>query len=114
MNGGAELYHPARAAGAGREARIEAVVRAFYQGFVAGAVDRFYRTEQVDGAGVRHPGLLAGEDMAVWRPAWEDTVSADFAGVTVHKTGPWGQGPALLQALRILDAKKVMDNAMRA
>ena len=105
----AKLLAEAEAAGAGREAQIEAAVRAFYQGFVAGAVDRFYRTEQVDGAGVRHPGLLAGEDMAVWRPAWEDTVSADFAGVTVHKTGPWGQGPALLQALRILDAKKVMD-----
>ena len=29
--------------------------------------------------------------------------------MTVHKTGPWGQGPALLQALRILDAKGIAD-----
>ena len=99
----------AEAAGAGREVQIEAAMRAFYQGFVAEAVDRFYRTGQADGAGARHPGLLAGEDMAAWRPAWEDTVSIDFAGVTVHKTGPWGQGPALLQALRILDAQGVAD-----
>ena len=99
----------AEAAGADREVQIEAAARAFYQGFVAGAVDRFYRTEQADGAGARHPGLLTGQDMAAWRPAWEATVSADFAGVTVHKTGPWGQGPALLQALRILDGKGAAD-----
>lgn len=104
-----KILAEAEAAGAGREVQIEAAVRAFYQGFVAEAVDRFYRTEQADGAGARHRGLLAGEDMAAWRPRWEDTVSIDFAGVTVHKTGPWGQGPALLQALRILDAKGVAD-----
>ena len=94
----------AEAVGSDRDAQIEAAVRAFYQGFVADAVDRFYRGEQADGAGVRHRGLLTGEDMASWRPSWEDTASIDFAGVTVHKTGPWGQGPALLLSLRILDA----------
>ena len=104
-----KILAEAEAAGADREAQIEAAMRAFYQGFVAEAVDRFYRTEQADGAGARYRGLLAGEDMAAWRPTWEDTVSIDFAGVTVHKTGPWGQGPALLQALRILDAKGVAD-----
>ena len=104
-----KILAEAEAAGTSREAQIEAATRAFYQGFVAEAVDRFYRTEQADGSGARHPGLLAGEDMAAWRPAWEDTVSIDFAGVTVHKTGPWGQGPALLQALRILDAKGIAE-----
>ena len=104
-----KILAEAEAAGASREVQIEAAMRAFYQGFVAEAVDRFYRTEQADGSGARHPGLLAGEDMTAWRPTWEDTVSIDFAGVTVHKTGPWGQGPALLQALRILDAKDIAD-----
>ena len=99
----------AEAAGTDREAQIEAAARAFYEGFVADAVDRFYRTEQADGAGARHPGLLSGADMASWRPAWEDPVSIDFAGVTVHKTGPWGQGPALLLSLRILDALGIAD-----
>ena len=104
-----KILAEAEAAGASREVQIEAAMRAFYQGFVVEAVDRFYRTEQADGSGARHPGLLAGEDMTAWRPTWEDTVSIDFAGVTVHKTGPWGQGPALLQALRILDAKGIAD-----
>ena len=104
-----KILAEAEAAGTGREVQIDAAMRAFYQGFVAEAVDRFYRTEQADGAGARHRGLLAGEDMAAWRPTWEDTVSIDFADVTVHKTGPWGQGPALLQALRILDAKGIAD-----
>ena len=104
-----KILAEAEAAGASREVQIEAAMRAFYQGFVAEVVDRFYRTEQADGSGARHPGLLAGEDMTAWRPTWEDTVSIDFAGVTVHKTGPWGQGPALLQALRILDAKGIAD-----
>ena len=99
----------AEAVGSDREAQIEAAARAFYQGFVADAVDRFYRGEQADGAGVRHRGLLTGEDMAPWRPTWEDPASIDFAGVTVHKTGPWGQGPALLLSLRILDALGIAD-----
>ena len=99
----------AEAVGGDREAQIEAAERAFYEGFVADAVDRFYRGEQADGAGVRHRGLLAGEDMAPWRPTWEDPASVDFAGVTVHKTGPWGQGPALLLSLRILDALGIAD-----
>ena len=99
----------AEAAGGGREGEIEAARRAFYQGFVAEAVDRFFRTEQMDDTGVRHPGLLTGDDMAGWRSTWEDTVSRDFAGVTVHKTGPWGQGPALLMALGILDAAGIAE-----
>ena len=105
----ARLLAEAEAAGTDREAQIEAAARAFYQGFIASAVDRFYRTEQTDGSGARHPGLLTGQDMALWRPTWEDSISVDFAGVTIHKTGPWGQGPALLQALRILDASGIAD-----
>lgn len=105
----ARLLAEAEAAGTDREAQIEAAARAFYQGFIASAVDRFYRTEQTDGSGARHPGLLTGQDMALWRPTWEDSISIDFAGVTIHKTGPWGQGPALLQALRILEASSIAD-----
>ena len=105
----ARLLAEAEAAGTDREAQIEAAARAFYQGFIASAVDRFYRTEQTDGSGACHPGLLTGQDMALWRPTWEDSISIDFAGVTIHKTGPWGQGPALLQALRILEASSIAD-----
>ena len=100
----ARILMEAEAAGGGREAEIEAARRAFYQGFVAEAVDAFFRTEQMDDTGARHAGLLTGDDMGRWQSSWEETVSRDFAGVTVHKTGPWGQGPALLMALGMLDA----------
>jgi len=103
------LIEEAEAAGPGREAQIETARRAFYQGFVAETVDGFYRTEQADGAGGHQTGFLTGQDMAGWTATWEDTQSADFAGVTVHKTGPWGQGPALLQALGMLEALGIGD-----
>ena len=103
----ARILAEAESASPRREAQIEAATHAFYRGFVADAVDRFYRTEQADGTGTRYPGLLTGEDMARWHPTWEDPVSIELAGTTVHKTGPWGQGPALLQALGILDARGI-------
>ncbi len=94
----------AEAAGADRIRQIEAARDAFYRGFVAEAVDRFYRTaELMDSTGRRNGGLLTGDDLARYRARVEPTVSRDYHGVTVHKTGPWGQGPVLLQALSILE-----------
>ncbi len=87
-----------------REAGIEAARRAFYEGFVADAVDAFCRTTLMDSTGTPHAGLLTGADMAAWRASEEPTVTALVAGRTVHKTGPWGQGPVLLQQLQMLDA----------
>lgn len=101
------LLEEAEAAGGGREGEIEAARRAFYEGFVAEAVDDFFRHEIADGTGGRHAGLLTGADIAAWQPTYEDTVSLDYAGVTVHKTQPWGQGPVLLQALRLLEASGI-------
>ncbi len=103
------ILDEAESVGGGREAEIEAARRAWYQGFVAEAVDGFYRTEQADGEGGRSTGLLTGQDFADWQSHWEDTVSADFHGVTVHKTGPWGQGPALLMVLGMLEARGIAD-----
>jgi gamma-glutamyltranspeptidase/glutathione hydrolase len=94
----------AEAAGADREAQIEAARGAFYRGFVAEAVDRFYRAaELMDSSGRRHGGLLTGDDMARYAARTEATTSRDHHGLTVHKTGPWGQGPVLLQALALLE-----------
>ena len=105
------LIEEAEAAGPGREAQIEAARRAFYEGFVAEAIDRFYRTEQADGEGGRATGLLTGDDMAGWRSSWDETASAEFAGVTVHKTRAWGQGPALLIALGLATRAGIADTA---
>jgi gamma-glutamyltranspeptidase/glutathione hydrolase len=94
----------AESAGADRERQIEAARNAFYRGFVAEAVDRFYRSsELMDSSGRRHAGLLRADDFARYEARVERTVSRDYAGVTIHKTGPWGQGPALLQTLGLLE-----------
>src|SRR3984957_1526186 len=93
----------AKAAGGDRERQIEAARDAFYRGFVAEAIDRFATpTPQMDGTGRRNVGLLTAGDMAGWRATWEDSASYDYGRWRVHKTGPWGQGPVLLQQLALL------------
>lgn len=91
-------------AGAGsREQQIERALAAWYEGFVAEAIDRFCRADPLmDSSGRRHRGLLTGQDMAGWRPAYEAPTTYDYHGWTVCKTGPWGQGPVMLQALSLL------------
>lgn len=101
------LLAEAAAAGPDRDAQVEAARRAFYEGFVAEAVDTFVQTPVVDATGRAHAGLLRGEDLAGWRATEEPTVAADVLGVQVHKTAAWGQGPVLLQQLRVLEALDV-------
>lgn len=87
-----------------REARIDRARRAWSQGFVANAIDRFARQSLMDASGERRCGLLNGDDMARWQATYEEPVTTDFHGWTICKTAPWGQGPVLLQSLRLLDA----------
>lgn len=104
------LLAEAAAAGPDREAQIEAARRAFYEGFVAEAVDAFVAgTPVLDATGRVHAGFLRGDDLARWRATEEPTVAVPFVGVEVHKTGPWGQGPVLLQQLRLLERLGVQD-----
>jgi gamma-glutamyltranspeptidase/glutathione hydrolase len=94
----------AAAAGSDRDAQIERARDVFYRGFVAEAIDRFYRTsELMDSTGRRNGGLLAADDLARYRARIEPTVSRRYRGLDVHKTGPWAQGPVLLQALALLE-----------
>jgi gamma-glutamyltranspeptidase/glutathione hydrolase len=91
------------AVGATREARIDAARNAWYRGFVADAIDRFFHMQDVlDTSGRRHRGLLTGADMARWAASVEDPLTYDYAGYTVLKCGPWSQGPAFLQQLALL------------
>ena len=91
------------AVGATREQRIEAARRAWYQGFVAEAVGRFFAgTDVLDASGRHHRGLLAAEDLARWSPTVEAPARFDYHGHTVLKCGPWSQGPVLLQQLALL------------
>src|SRR5215217_448196 len=98
------LLQEAEAASADRDGQIEAALAAFYEGFVAEAIDRFLATAEVlDVSGRRHQGLLTGDDLAGWRASVEAPVSVEHHGWTICKTGPWGQGPVLLQQLRLLE-----------
>jgi len=93
----------AERAGSGRAQQIEAARRAFYEGFVAEAIAEYLSSAEVmDVTGTRHRGLLAGSDLAAWRASVEQPVTLDFGGLTVCKTGPWGQGPVFLQQLSML------------
>src|SRR5690606_21381437 len=40
--------------------------------------------------------------MAGWRATYEAPLTFDYRGLTVAKTGPWGQGPVFLQQLALL------------
>jgi gamma-glutamyltranspeptidase/glutathione hydrolase len=91
------------ARGPSREAQIDAALAAWSQGFVAEAIDRFCRYPVMDDSGRPHPGFLTGQDLAGWTPRYEQPVTLDWRGWTLAKAGPWSQGPALLQALAMLD-----------
>ena len=91
------------ARGPSREASIDAALAAWYSGFVAEAIDEFSRSPVMDDSGRRHAGFLTGHDLAGWRPTYEPPVTLDWRGWSLAKAGPWSQGPALLQALAMLD-----------
>jgi gamma-glutamyltranspeptidase/glutathione hydrolase len=91
------------AIGDSREARIEAARSAWYRGFVAESVDKFFgSTDVLDVSGRRHRGLLAADDFARWSATVEDPIAYDYHGHTVLKCGPWCQGPVFLQQLALL------------
>ncbi len=90
-------------AGPDREAQIEKARNAYYKGFVAEAIDKFCRTNEImDVSGKRHKGVLSADDMAAWRAPVEDPTTFDYRGITVCKAGPWSQGPVFLQVLALL------------
>ncbi|MBX3096420.1 MAG: gamma-glutamyltransferase [Fimbriimonadaceae bacterium] len=88
---------------ADREARIDAARDEWASGFVAHAIADFARTPHRHSDGDDHAGVITEADMAGFRASYESAVTLDFRGVTVAKSAGWGQGPALLQMLGILD-----------
>jgi gamma-glutamyltranspeptidase/glutathione hydrolase len=86
-----------------REARIDAARREWRTGFVAQALVQSVQTPHRHSSGTDHRGVLTMGDLEDLRAAYEPAVTIEFRGHTIAKTGPWGQGPALLQMLAILD-----------
>ena len=62
------ILKEAESKGPDRIAQIDEARRCWYKGFVAEAIDTFYRTETLaDATGAHHRGLLTGDDMTHWR-----------------------------------------------
>jgi gamma-glutamyltranspeptidase/glutathione hydrolase len=80
--------------GDGRAAGIGAARDAFYKGDIARTITDFHR---------ENGGLLTMADMSAYSPRFEPTARGRYGGYDIHCCGPWSQGPALAQALGILD-----------
>jgi gamma-glutamyltranspeptidase/glutathione hydrolase len=98
------VLEEAEAATDDRDGQIQAARDAWYRGFVAEAIGAFCeRTEAPDSSGRAHRGLLTADDLAAFEASFEAPESLSYEGWTVYKTGPWGQGPVLLQQLALLE-----------
>jgi gamma-glutamyltranspeptidase / glutathione hydrolase len=96
------ILREAESAGADRDAQIERARKAWSQGFIAEAIEKFCRTPAMDTSGTPHAGVLTAEDTARFRPRVEPPLTFAYGRYTVCKAGPWSQGPVMLQQLAIL------------
>jgi gamma-glutamyltranspeptidase/glutathione hydrolase len=85
----------AEAAGQDRERQIEAARRTWYRGFVAEAIDRFFRIPHMDTSGEKHAGLISADDMARWQASWEEPLAYRYGRYTVMKCGTWSRRASL-------------------
>jgi gamma-glutamyltranspeptidase/glutathione hydrolase len=73
---------------------------------IMAACDRFYKgdiaREYVRGC-QEQGGLITMEDLADWKPIEEEPMHVSYKGIEVYKLQQWTQGPAMLQALNILE-----------
>ncbi len=86
-----------------REARIDAARLEWREGFVAKAAVAFLAGPHRHSSGTDHAGVITEADFAGFAAGYEPAATLEFRGHIIAKTGPWGQGPALLQTLAILD-----------
>jgi gamma-glutamyltranspeptidase/glutathione hydrolase len=97
------ILDEAESAGGDRIAQIERARKSWSQGFIADAIDRFCRTQEVmDVSGAPHRGVLTGDDMAKWQAHVEAPLTYRYRNYEVCKAGVWSQGPVMLQQLALL------------
>jgi gamma-glutamyltranspeptidase/glutathione hydrolase len=80
--------------GKNRKEAIYAAYARFYTGDIA---KEFVRGCKEQG------GLITEDDLARWKVQIEEPVSVNYKGIEVYKLQQWTQGPAMLQALNILE-----------
>ncbi|QDP96245.1 gamma-glutamyltransferase family protein [Microlunatus elymi] len=90
-------------AGQSREAACELAIKAWSEGFVAEAIDAFARHPAMDSSGTEHAGVITGDDLARWRPGYEQPMSYSCHGQTIFKSRGWAQSPVFLETLAIMD-----------
>jgi gamma-glutamyltranspeptidase/glutathione hydrolase len=93
-----EAEKKALAAGKSRKEAILAAYDRFYRGDIGA---EFARGAQANG------GLITAEDLARWKVKIEEPVKTSYKGIDVYKLDTWTQGPAMLQALNILETMDV-------
>ena len=89
-----EAEQQALAAGKNRKEAIYAAHDRFYKGDIAREIARAVKEEG---------GLITAEDLANWRVRVEEPVKTTYRGIEVYKLTHWTQGPAMLEALNILE-----------
>src|SRR5437867_9657395 len=89
-----EAEQQALKTGKSRKDAIAAAYDRFYKGDIA---REFVRGVQEEG------GLITLDDLAGWKVRIEEPVTTTYRGVEVYKLTHWTQGPAMLQALNILE-----------
>lgn len=90
---------------------VEAEQNALSQGksrkeAIYAAYDRFYKgdiAEEIARGTQEQGGLITKEDLARWQVRIEKPVKVDYKGIEVYKLTTWTQGPAMLQALNLLE-----------
>jgi len=80
--------------GKSRKEAIYAAYDRFYKGDIA---KEFVRGCQEQG------GLITTDDLAKWKVIQEEPMKVSYKGIDVYKLSQWTQGPAMLQALNILE-----------
>ena len=89
-----EAEQSALASGKNRKEAIYAANERFYRGDIAREIARATKEEG---------GLITEQDLANWKVRLEEPVKTTYRGVEVYKLTHWTQGPAMLQALNILE-----------
>jgi gamma-glutamyltranspeptidase / glutathione hydrolase len=81
-------------AGKSRKEAVYAAYDRFYKGDIAAEFVRGCREQG---------GLITMEDLAGWQVYQEEPVMTSYKGIDVYKLNVWVQGPAMLQALNMLE-----------
>jgi gamma-glutamyltranspeptidase/glutathione hydrolase len=90
-----ETEQQALAQGKNRREAIYASYDRFYKGDIAREIARGTKEEG---------GLITEQDLATWKVRIEEPVKTTYKGIEVYKLTAWTQGPAMLEALNILES----------